>query len=84
MLPPFRVKKLIPTDANDSPFRPTIDASRRRSSSGLADGVVRISKEAYDELLQREPQAALKYLDEEDGDVILVSITAIFTSSQAM
>lgn len=36
-----------------------------------------MSKEAYDELLQRLPEAVLSYIDEEDGEVVLVSDSAI-------
>jgi len=94
MLPPFRVKKLIPRSeagtSVDSPSEYVQDLRRRSSGSGsgngsgvgfgfgngngngAVDGVIRMSRQAYDELLEREPDAALTYLDEEDGGVVLV------------
>jgi len=36
------------------------------------DAVVRMKKVEYDELLRSEPKAALRYIDESDGEVILV------------
>jgi len=86
MLPPFRVKKLAPrSEAGPSVNPPSeyFQDLRRRSSgsasgsgsgSGAVDGIIRMSRQAYDELLEREPEAALTYLDEEDGDVVLVCI----------
>lgn len=68
MLPPFRVKQLVPSEISEP----------GRRSTGLADGVVKMSREAYDALLQRNPQAALNYIDEEDGDVIMVSRTKAY------
>lgn len=32
-----------------------------------------MSKEAYDDLLKRLPEAVLSYIDEEDDEVVLVS-----------
>lgn len=39
------------------------------------DAVVRMKKAEYDDLLRREPKAALRYIDESDGEVILVGRT---------
>jgi len=79
MLPPFRVKKLIPrAEAGPSgyPGQNYLEYLQERSSgAGAADGIIRMSRQAYDELLEREPNAALTYLDEEDGDVVLVCIS---------
>lgn len=38
------------------------------------DAVVRMKKAGYDELLKRQPDAALRYIDESDGEVILVCL----------
>jgi len=41
-----------------------------------------MSKQAYDELLNRLPEAVLSYIDEEDGEVVLVS-RSIFMGANA-
>jgi len=84
MLPPFRVKKLLPSSEAGPSVNPQTDYLqdlRRRlssgSGSGSVDGVIRMSRQAYDDLLEREPDAALTYLDEEDGEVVLVCISHV-------
>jgi len=41
-----------------------------------------MSREAYDELLRRLPEAVLSYIDEEDGEIVLVS-DSIFILAQS-
>jgi len=76
MLPPFRVKNIISQDStpqsSSSHTSSSAPPAARRSSS-YTDGVIRMSKQAYDELLNRLPEAVLSYIDEEDGEVVLVS-----------
>lgn len=40
-----------------------------------SDPVISMRKKSYDEMLSREPAAALTYLDEDDGDTIRVRDT---------
>lgn len=44
----------------------------RRARLPDGDGVIRMKKNEYDELLKKQPKAALRYIDESDGEVILV------------
>lgn len=78
MLGPFRVKSLLSPESTpqSSSSLSSVPAPVTRRSS-YTDGVIRMSKEAYDELLQRLPEAVLSYIDEEDGEVVLVSDSAI-------
>ncbi|KAI9728342.1 MAG: hypothetical protein M1828_003742 [Chrysothrix sp. TS-e1954] len=66
-LPPFKVRQLLASEANDQ-----TSSSLSPIPSRGSDGLIRISRHAYDELLRRQPEASLNYLDEDDGDVILV------------
>ena len=54
---------------------PAFLVNKARQPSG--DGVIRMKKSEYDSLLAREPRAALRYVDESDGEVILVRSTPI-------
>lgn len=60
MLNPFRIRNLYPS----SPHHP-IDRS----------GVVQLSLEQYDQEIKEEPQAVLAYLDEDDGEIVTVSLS---------
>lgn len=51
---------------------PAFRVKQGRLPSG--DAVIRMKKAEYDALLLREPKAALRYVDESDGEVILVSL----------
>lgn len=76
MLPPFRVKNIISPDSTPQSSSSATSSSAppaARRTSSYTDGVIRMSKEAYDDLLKRLPEAVLSYIDEEDGEVVLVS-----------
>ena len=60
-------------DEKQSPSKDTLPAFRVRQARTSGDAVIRMKKAEYDELLKREPKAALRYIDESDGEVILVS-----------
>ena len=97
MLPPFRVRRILPLDVTVPSFAhpqlnvPTTltrqsplatagtDTAPIRSSSAdskYVDGVILMNKDEYTELLKTQPQAALRYVDEDDGEVIHVSSNA--------
>lgn len=69
MLKPFRIRELL--DASE-------DAAARKvgeceiSRHGL-DGVVRVTSSQYDETITSNPEARLSYVDEDDGESIMVS-----------
>lgn len=57
------------------------DKSHQRSISrgksllpfqNYSDGIVRMKTEEYEDLVKIQPKAALRYLDEDDGEIILV------------
>lgn len=62
MLPPFRVRTI----------RPYASPGQRRSKKKELDALVRITAPEYDKTLRVCPEAALKYLDEEDGETVTV------------
>jgi hypothetical protein len=88
MLKPFRVKGLngSPTTddindrtANNVPVAPlslvandgTVKSRTPRS------GVVHLSAPQYDEIVTTHPKAALTYMDEDDGEVVAVSLPTV-------
>lgn len=76
MLPPFRVKNIISPDSTPQSSSSATSSSAppaARRSSSYTHGIIRMSKEAYDDLLKRLPEAVLSYIDEEDDEVVLVS-----------
>ena len=66
--PPSSIDAPNPATAMLPPFRV------RRLRNNDNDGVVRMKREEYDQLLKEQPLAALRYIDESDGEVILVRI----------
>lgn len=57
------------------PSKDTLPAFRvRQARASQGDAVIRMKKKEYDELLLKEFKAALRYIDESDGEVILVSL----------
>lgn len=62
MLPPFRVRTLRPSAS------PGLGRSERKEFNAL----VRITAPEYDKTLRNCPEATLKYLDEEDGEIVTV------------
>ncbi|KAH0565522.1 hypothetical protein GP486_001076 [Trichoglossum hirsutum] len=72
MLPPFRIRHLR---ASDNPAGPDLGDDFLSSPIHQdEDAVVVISEPVYDSLLSRHPEAALSYLDEDDGEIITVSV----------
>lgn len=71
MLPPFRIRNLrrsISTADTDT-------HSRVSTELGAPDhhGIVQVSAPEYDATISTHPEAKLKYMDEDDGEVITVS-----------
>lgn len=62
MLQPFRVRTL----------RPSADPGLGRSKSKEFNALVRITAPEYDKTVRVCPEASLKYLDEEDGEIVTV------------
>lgn len=62
MLPPFRVRTL----------RPSASLRLGRSKNKEFNALVRITAPEYDKTLRICPEASLKYLDEEDGEIVTV------------
>lgn len=62
MLPPFRVRTLRPSAS------PGLGRSKKKEFNAL----VRITAPEYDKTLRVCPEATLKYLDEEDGEIVTV------------
>lgn len=47
--------------------------AHRHRMNHRADGVIQIEWKDYDDLLAERPAAALRYVDEDDGEVVMVS-----------
>ncbi len=76
MLPHFRVRGLRAEDGEaSSTNRAMLDPLAAHSDCMVhgADGVIHIEKKRYDDLLAERPAAALRYVDEDDGEVVMVS-----------
>ena len=58
MLKPFKIRNL--------------DEIRVSDEAGKRDGVVQLSAPEYDNTVSNHPEAALMYLDEDDGETITV------------
>src|ERR1700742_4486633 len=70
MLPPFRIRHLR---ASDNPAGPDLGDDFLSSPIHQdEDALVAISEPEYDSLISRHPEAALSYLDEDDGEIITV------------
>ena len=85
MLKPFRVKGLngSPTtdDINDrpapvAPLSLVVNDGTVKSRTPRS-GVVHLSAPQYDEIVTTHPKAALTYMDEDDGEVIAVSLPSV-------
>jgi hypothetical protein len=71
MLPPFRIRHL---KASDNPSGPDLGDDFLSSPVYRdEDAVIAISEPDYDSLIISHPEAALTYLDEDDGEIITVS-----------
>jgi len=74
MLPPFRIRNLRPS--NSSADR---NAHGERSTALEAPNhhsIVQVSAPEYDATVSRHPEATLKYMDEDDGEVITVRFSS--------
>ena len=66
MLKPFRIRELLNAVDDTTP--------RQGDGNGNArDGVVRVTSSQYDETVTTNPEARLSYVDEDDGESIMVS-----------
>ena len=72
MLPAFRIRNLNRSPA--PPSRP-VGSSPRKAAS--LDAVVRITSPEYDETVDRHPEASLKYLDDDDGEIVTVTLEIV-------
>lgn len=68
MLKPFRIRELLNTAEVPAP---------RQNDGGqgvqnIHDGVVRVTSSQYDETVSSNPEARLSYIDEDDGESIMV------------
>ena len=73
MLPPFRICQLR---ASDNPAGPDVGDDFTSSPVPYEElAVIRISSTEYDSVIQQHPDAALTYMDEDDGEIITVSLT---------
>ena len=73
MLPPFKIRNL--RHSSSSP------PSTRASSACSREPLVRISAPEYDQTVSRHPDATLKYIDDDDCDVITVNIDYLIRAS---
>ena len=89
-LKPFKIRHLhheeALSDVNRSPYRlAALSAELSRSQSiphsapsnepkGKVDGVISLRKKSYDDIIQKQPNAALTYLDDDDGETIRVRL----------
>ncbi|KAI9811829.1 MAG: hypothetical protein M1832_000682 [Thelocarpon impressellum] len=70
MLPPFRIRYLR---SSNNPSGPDLGDDFVSSPAGLSDdGVIRLEAPEYDSILADHPEAALSYMDEDDGEVITI------------
>ncbi len=71
MLPPFRIRNLGRSNSTGD------TATHSRASTELGDphrhGIVQVSAPEYDATISTHPEATLRYMDEDDGEVITVS-----------
>ena len=72
MLPPFRIRNL----RESSRLADTNDHGGHSTELGAQDqhGIVQVSAPEYDATISTHPEATLKYMDEDDGEVITVRI----------
>jgi hypothetical protein len=71
MLPPFQIRHL---KASTNPSGPDLGDDYLSSpvDTGV-DATISINRHQYDDILHENPEAALTYVDEDDGEVITVS-----------
>lgn len=80
MLKPFQIRDLhsYPVEENlyDSSTESVISGSNADDKRHNRHGIIHLSAPEYDEIALNHPSAMLTYLDDDDGDIITVSILA--------
>jgi hypothetical protein len=80
MLKPFQIRDLhsYPVEDNlyDSSTESVISGSNADDKRYKRHGIIHLSAPEYDEIALNHPNAMLTYLDDDDGDIITVSILA--------
>ena len=81
MLKPFQIRDLHgpqpqedSTESTNNSAQTVIDHQARPSQSGKRHGTVQLSSSDYDEIASTHPRARLTYPDDDDGEVITVSL----------
>jgi len=81
MLKPFQIRDLHgprpqedSTESTQNSSQTVIDHQARPSQPGKRHGTVQLSSSAYDEISSTHPRARLTYPDDDDGEVITVSL----------
>lgn len=70
MLPPFRIRNLRRSNSTaDTDTHSGLSTELRAPNQ---HGVVQVSAPEYDATISTHPEATLKYMDEDDGEVITV------------
>jgi len=87
MLKPFQIRDLHgprpqedSTESTQNTSQTVIDHQTQPSQSGKRHGTVQLSSSAYDEIVSTHPRARLTYPDDDDGEVITVSLLKILCS----
>lgn len=75
MLKPFRIRDLLDDDEDRNGDDVTFVKSNENSNLEPRDGIVQVTSSQYDDTVARNPEARLSYVDEDDGEAILVSLT---------
>lgn len=70
MLPPFRIRNLRQSQSSEE--RHTQHWLQTPLAEPSHHAIVQVSAPEYDEAICRHPEATLKYLDDDDGEVITV------------
>lgn len=87
MLNPFQIKDLHGSRVQENSAEPAASITRDLSQTGIHDsadnqpsqskyhnGTVQLSSSDYDEIAASHPRARLTYMDDDDGEVITVSL----------
>ena len=96
MLPSFRVRRILPLESTNLPFKdltctPTGNSSfttgqalkhRTLDEKRYWDGYIQMRKDEYEQMVKTRPEAALRYLDSDDGEVILVCLSMLYITWQ--
>lgn len=81
MLKPFQIRDLHgrgpqvdSTESTNNSAQTVIDHQTRPSQSTTRHGTVHLSSSDYDEIASTHPRARLTYPDDDDGEIITVSL----------